>query len=253
MTEQEWLTSTDPQPMLEFLRGKASDRKLRLFACAYCRRIWDSLPKDACQKAVEIAERYADGQAANRELSSAYSAVVASAEEEGITLFDPYEMESIEWGTIPGGLAFLAITELLREREFEAADIASHAALEVAWDARRLRMGKEAARLAFENDFFVERIAQAMAVRDVFGNPFHSVLINTAWLAWNDGVVVRLGQAAYEQRNMPEGTLDKSLLAILADALEEAGCTDMDILGHCRQQGEHVRGCWVVDLILGKD
>src|SRR5581483_3643837 len=65
------------------------------------------------------------------------------------------------------------------------------------------------------------------------------------WLTWNDSLVRRLAQAIYDER-----AFDR--LPILADALEEAGCTNADILNHCRQPGEHVRGCWVVDLLLGK-
>jgi hypothetical protein len=87
---------------------------------------------------------------------------------------------------------------------------------------------------------------------DLFGNPFHPVTIAPSILVWNDGVVVRLAQTIYEDRSLPAGTLDNIRLAILADALEEAGCTDAGILNHCRQPGEHVRGCWVVDLLLGK-
>ena len=60
------------------------------------------------------------------------------------------------------------------------------------------------------------------------------------------------GQAAYEERELPAGTLDLARLAILADALEEAGCTNADILNHCRVPGVHVRGCWAVNLLLGK-
>jgi hypothetical protein len=71
-------------------------------------------------------------------------------------------------------------------------------------------------------------------------------------LSWNDSTVVRLAQAAYEERCLPGGELDNGRLAVLADALEEAGSTDADILGHLRGPGPHVRGCWVVDLILGK-
>ena len=62
----------------------------------------------------------------------------------------------------------------------------------------------------------------------------------------------RLASAAYEDRNLPEGTVDLVRLAVLADALEDAGCTDADLLGHLRGPGPHVRGCWAVDLILAK-
>jgi hypothetical protein len=99
-----------------------------------------------------------------------------------------------------------------------------------------------------------ERWARAKLLRDLFGPlPFRPVTIDPALLAWNDGLVVRLAQAAYEERHLPEGTLDSGRLAVLADALEEAGCTNADILGHLRGPGPHVRGCWVVDLLLGKE
>jgi hypothetical protein len=89
-------------------------------------------------------------------------------------------------------------------------------------------------------------------LHDIFRNPFRPVTINPAALAWNDAIIVRLAQAAYERRHLPAGTLDNARLAILADALEEAGCTDAGILGHLRGPGPHVRGCWPVDLCLGK-
>jgi hypothetical protein len=74
-----------------------------------------------------------------------------------------------------------------------------------------------------------------------------------AILTWNDAAAVRLAQATYQERHMPEGTLENGRLAVLADALEEAGCTDAEILGHLRGPWPHVRGCWVVDLLLGKE
>jgi hypothetical protein len=64
--------------------------------------------------------------------------------------------------------------------------------------------------------------------------------------------VVSVARAAYEERQLPAGTLDNTRLAVLADAVEEAGCTDAALLGHCRGAGPHVRGCWAVDALLGK-
>jgi hypothetical protein len=92
----------------------------------------------------------------------------------------------------------------------------------------------------------------AQLLRDVIGNPFRPVVLSPTWLAWNDVTVVRLAQAAYDQRDLPAGTLDNTRLAVLADALEEAGCTSEDVLGHLRGPGPHVRGCWPIDLCLGK-
>jgi hypothetical protein len=97
-----------------------------------------------------------------------------------------------------------------------------------------------------------ERTMQVTTVRCLLGNPFRPVNISSAVLAWNDAVVVRLAHTTYEERHLPEGTLNNTRLLILADALEEAGCADADILGHLRGPGPHVRGCWVVDLCLGK-
>ena len=84
-------------------------------------------------------------------------------------------------------------------------------------------------------------------LRDIFGPlPFRPVTLDTRWLTWNHGTVPAIAHRMYEERAFHD-------LPILADALEDAGCTDADILAHCRQPGEHVRGCWVVDLLLGKE
>jgi hypothetical protein len=90
--------------------------------------------------------------------------------------------------------------------------------------------------------YYVETGYQAALLREIFGNPFHPVTIDRAWLTAN---VAGLAQSIYDDR-----AFDR--LPILADALEDAGCDNADILNHCRQPGEHVRGCWVVDLVLGK-
>ena len=85
----------------------------------------------------------------------------------------------------------------------------------------------------------------APLIRCVFGNPFRPPLLQAAWLTWNDGCVRKLADGIYGDRRFED-------LPVLADALEDAGCQDEAILTHCRSPMEHVRGCWVVDLILEK-
>jgi hypothetical protein len=89
-----------------------------------------------------------------------------------------------------------------------------------------------------------EREAQADLLRDIFGNPFRAPSIDLAWLTWNDGCVAAMARSIYDQRRFAE-------MPILADALEEAGCTDPDMLAHARRRQAHVRGCWLLDCLLG--
>ncbi|HVL14590.1 MAG TPA: hypothetical protein VM529_18600 [Gemmata sp.] len=88
----------------------------------------------------------------------------------------------------------------------------------------------------------VEARSQAQLLRDIFGNPFRPATLDSSWLT---STVAALTQQMYESR-------DFSAMPILADALQDAGCTSDDILNHCRGDGPHVRGCWVVDLVLSK-
>jgi hypothetical protein len=89
-------------------------------------------------------------------------------------------------------------------------------------------------------------------LRDIFGNAFRPVALDPAWLTWNDGAAVSLAQAVYDDRELPSGHLDVTRLAVLADMLEEAGATDAELLGHLRSIRPHVKGCWAVDLLLGR-
>jgi hypothetical protein len=100
----------------------------------------------------------------------------------------------------------------------------------------------------------VEPIARACELfREVYGHPFGPrPAIDAAWLAWNGGLLKKLAEAAYAERSLPQGLLDSARLAVVGDALEESGCTDAGLLGHLRGPGPHVRGCFVLDALLGK-
>jgi hypothetical protein len=225
MTEEEWLTCIDPEKALRFLRGKVSDRKLRLFACGCCRRAWSALAAERGRTAVEIAERYADGSAKMEELQRAWDQATATRRSyhwgmpnvDGILAALPEQMVGVFLSQIRHALAWQGMAVPFKGYKRVAK-----------------RVGVEAAG------------ALRALLRDVFGNPFRPVTIPPAWLLWNGGTVPKLAEAIYEQRRFSD-------LPILADALEEAGCDSADILTHCRQPGEHVRGCWVIDLLLGKE
>ena len=216
MTEEEWLACADPWPMLEFLQGKASERKLRLFACACYRRspqyVFDFDSGEAGKhnlKVVEVAERHADGMASEQERHDYF-----------LTTDDVHLMDKdVIWSASDAVLAAaMGATELPGMQPDE----------------------KERQ----------ERTLLSNLLRDIFGNPYRPVTLAPSW---QTPQVVALAQAAYDQREMPSGTLDPVRLAVLADALEEAGCTDAEVLGHLHGPGPHVRGCWALDLLLGKE
>src|SRR5262249_6713676 len=91
-------------------------------------------------------------------------------------------------------------------------------------------------------------------LRCVLGSPFRALPpLDLTWMAWHGGAVKKLAQAVYDDRDLPSGYLDAARLAVLADMLEEAGCCDEQLLSHLRGPGPHVRGCWAVDALLGKE
>jgi hypothetical protein len=228
MTEQGWLDGTDPQKMLAFLGGKSGDRKLRLFACACCRRIWHLLTDARSQRAVEGAERFVDGTAGRREMVRAY---LAACEATRHSWQSPDKQEEPN-APISLPLGHEAATSAAAPKM--TGEMAQHVA-ECAADAGK---GTDDA-----------KPFQAHLLRDIFGNPLHPVALAPARMT---PAVLNLAQAAYDNRFLPSGLLDHTGLAILADSLEEAGFANADILSHLRGPGPHVRGCWPVDLILGK-
>jgi hypothetical protein len=238
MTEEEWLACTDPGEMIKFLADRISRRKLRWFALACCRRLWEHRKDEQVRKALDGAERYADGLIAD---STAYRWYLRA--NRGKRATDP----SRPWEVHACNAVAVAALPDTHGRTLE-----SHFYVAVALADRTTgRSGQ-----MWEPDWrAAERAALRDLVpllRDIAGDPFHPVAVDPAWLAWDSGVVVRLAQAAYDNPVLPAGTLDNARLAILADALEEAGCQDESIRGHCRSGGEHVRGCWVLDAIMNK-
>jgi hypothetical protein len=110
----------------------------------------------------------------------------------------------------------------------------------------RWRLAGVAARSAASGTEEIQ--AQADLLRDIFGNLFRPVTLHPDWLT---PTVAGLAIAAYEDRSLPSGALDPVRLSVLGDALEDAGCSE-DILDHCRQPGEHIRACWVIDLLTNR-
>ncbi|HWG41449.1 MAG TPA: hypothetical protein VN688_01595 [Gemmataceae bacterium] len=216
MTEAEWTACTDPTPMLAFLRDQMKSRKMRLFACSCCRHIWHRLIDERSRNAVEAAERYAERLITHVDLKRAWGEASEAFQGSLVT----------HYGQSKAALAAK-----------HAADPSCSSLVEAVSYAARVGYSQK--------EFDAEKAIQATLLQDLVGNPFRPVSVASSWLAWNEGTVVKLAKAIYEDR-----AFDR--LPILADALEEAGCQDQDILDHCRQPGEHVRGCWVIDLLLGK-
>jgi hypothetical protein len=239
MTEDEWLACTDTQKMLTFLRGKARDRKLRLFACACHRRARQVPGDDELLKAVDSLERYADGPVGGwgpGAIERAEGAVIGPGDR---------GWRSIPWVEHAASYAVARATWPEPQR-LEAAEAAAFPGTSEGPSAARTARDLE---VAYYRAVYAGRGEQCRLLRDILGNPFRPVTVTPAW---RTPQVVALAQAAYDQRELPAGTLDVARLAILADALEDAGCDQPDLLGHLHGPGPHVRGCWAVDLLLGK-
>lgn len=236
MTEADWNSCTEPQKMLLALRasGRASERKLRLFAVAVCRRIWPLLTDERSRGAVEAAELYADGLLSEAERGASSDAVYALIEQ-----------PAGDKGGPEGGAAALAAFWAIDGQANEAAEAALNA-IDFAAEARRL--GREA-RKAWEGTRCTEPTTQCRLLRCIFGPILFRPLppVAPAVLAWSGGTVVKLAAGIYEERDFSQ-----ERMGVLADAAEEAGLTDAGLLSHLRGPGPHYRGCWAVAFLLGK-
>jgi hypothetical protein len=236
MTEAEWLTFTDLEvplrggldQLVEHARRPLSQRKLRLFLLACVRRVCHVFRDRRSLFAVDTAEQFADGL-------MTWEESIAADEQ----VNNPPNPDCLEPNTWPPQQSpgYCAIEALAHAGN---CTIDCFTALQGAgWAQGALGEDAEAA----------ETVAQAAILRDIFGNPFRPAAISPAW---QTPAVVALAQAAYDNRILPAGALASARLAVLADALEEAGCADAELLGHLRGPGPHVRGCWALDLVLGK-
>jgi hypothetical protein len=192
--------------MLEFLRGKASDRKLRLFACECYRHAYPQ-PDEYKQAALEAIELHLEGRLSRKK---ARASTIHPLDH-----FFPLFHDHVNTDSFRSMVLILA-------------------GANGRYDPDNLIRFRE------------ERGSQCEVLRDIFGSlPFYTVFLDPAWLTWQGGLVVSMAKTMYDSRDFTD-------MPILADALEDAGCSDPDILGHCRSGDEHVRGCWVIDLLLGK-
>jgi hypothetical protein len=227
-----------------------SDRKLRLWACACCRRTWHLLVEKCSRTSVEVAELFADGEATTEELIAAREAATAGL----IFEATPDVPESAGWQEAAYAASDAADVRLADDQyeliyrtttAVSAVAAAKDPWLSEHWDTTREYQDRyEKFTEAIEA---AEKRVQAQLVREIVGNPFRTASADATWLT---PPVVALARAAYEERTLPLGELDLARLTILADALEDSGCTDSTILEHLRSRGPHVRGCWALDLVL---
>jgi hypothetical protein len=216
MTEAEWLTTCDTAAMERYLFAlptPPSERKRRLFVCACARRVSGRYPDRYNRKAIKIGERFADGEVTFQEAWRQFE-----------TVSRKHSRDAVHH---PAGSCF-PVHLLLTTGRLQAACLT---------DVRRLALEIL--------DSPAEPDAQRELFRDIFGNPFRSFFFDRSWGRWQGGLIFHLAQTIYEERRWDE-------LSILADALEDAGCTDETILSHCRTPSLHARGCWLLDGLLGK-
>jgi hypothetical protein len=243
--EYEWLTCSDTQLMLRFLRDAdlLSDRKAHLFAIACYRRVWNELEDEQLQKSVEFVESSVDGQSGEKEPRG--------------NDWGQFSRTSLRlWNAT--GISFVSAEFCVQvaarslttegqglDRAWEETFRQSWARGCVSTEARLLADAQAPADWLAERrrKMRQEERGQTGLLRDMFGSSFGAISIEPRWLTSD---VIDLARVCYDERAFER-------LPILADALMDAGCDNDEIINHCREQGRgHVKGCWVIDLLLGK-
>jgi hypothetical protein len=240
MNEAEWLECIDPKPMLEFLKGKTSDRKLRLFACACCRRIAHVVSNEDIRTIADVSEKYADG--INNSLDDACHRADSYSfhENRPITVIEAIALDAFiclgeainVYGAFRDSAAVMGHLELARQNLTEEEE-----------SRPANRQGATIKMIWIQKGWKHEYIEQSRLLRDITGNPFQPVTIDPRWLS---RTVVDLAHFIYDQK-----AFDK--MPLMADELERAGCDNEEIIAHCLSKGPHAKGSWVVDLLTGKE
>lgn len=281
MNEREWAECLDSQLMLSFLRGKVSNRKLRLFAVACCRSISPLLVDERSRSAVEIAEQFADGLVAEnaREAAwaTAYQAVldmksrieernrregnVSISLHEGLCDADSDHRRELAvlWGAVAAQrvvmsaykerswLTRAASVAEAAEKASDGLDRANHERAneeEISGSTKQQCPAKWQPQPPVKAGTTPEKGVLANILREIVGNPFQTIHIDPCWLTWNGGAVPAIANSIY-------ASPASNQFDMLANLLEQAGCFDVNIIAHCRNGGKHVKGCWVLDLLLG--
>lgn len=241
MTELQWMTATTPAAMLRHLGARASARKLQLLGVACCKTIRPHFDDERMEQILNIVERHAEGETSHEE----WQWGVRMAQELAV----PIDPDAPDFSASPGRAIRTALVGLVSTPVITGVE----RALEwvVACAARTAVPGL--ARTAEQHI----RHAQAFLVREIFGNPFIERTVVPAWMTTGGstifaGQLVKVSETAKALADGVEADQAYERLPILADAMEEAGCTDPEFLAHLREPGHHVRGCWALDLVLGK-
>ncbi|MFO0824399.1 MAG: hypothetical protein U0792_15005 [Gemmataceae bacterium] len=237
MTEAEWLACDDPYRLMLYGPRRASRRQCLLAICGYARRIERYIPHRTVVLYLTECEQAADGLASidntNDGIHNRLQALSPSF---------PKESPHHRLSTSLLACLFTAAMEkpYIHPASYQSVRgaVTNLMGIDPSNDELNPRLHSESWRVAWEQ----EGTAQVNIIRDIFGNPFRPVAFDAEW---RTSTAVALAQQMYESR-------DFSTMPILADALQDAGCVNEDILNHCRGDGPHVRGCWVVDMLLGK-
>jgi hypothetical protein len=268
MNEELWLTSGKPGPMLEFLKGTGTPRfrKFRLFSVACCRRIWRLMTDERSCRAVTSMERHADRAipaaewtAYYEEASSIYGELIRRAHtlrNERNHIAD-CPAEALCQAAAAANHLMVPASRLtdLPGNPMEVSSAAAHAVC----FAEGMEHGIVLTHYGEENSGIMlaakeaEEANQVRLLRCIFGNPFRPIPpLPSALFLWNDGLIVRMANAIYDDRSLPSGEFGRDRVAVLADALEEVGA-DAFLVEHLRGAGPHVRGCVVVDMLTNRE